>query len=405
MARFLFSFLVIFCLWSAQAQKKTLVLSGWATSPQERDDLQKKAEIYNSLQKKVSVSYEPVMMTDYYNQNLVGKIKSGNSPDVFYLRDADIRFYLGLEAVKPIQTFLKKAGLGQETLYKPCADAFVINGQVYAIPKDFNIIGLTVNEKLRRLAGLPDNGPESIADLETWLEKMNGVGGDPKRKGLVASGHDFEILPFISQAAGAGWNIAAPGERELLPGLRLYSSLTSKNLLLLDFNVQTSIQTFTSGKTGSVIQGIWFFPLFRDQFPGLEFKIYPLPSAVSGKKPVTVLTTVGWAVASSCKNPQEAVDFIAWLVSSFNYQDWLKNGVAFPPGNEAIRQIKKGRESRFGARELLASVDQTSGLIRIPPEAVDVVCREYKSMLVSSKKPEDIVKTVLARLAEKKGQK
>lgn len=397
LSRTVLIFLVVSSFFQAYGQKIEIVVSGWATTSEEHDELAGKIRQFNLSQKKIAVIYDPITMTDYYHQNLLGRMKSGNPPDVFYVRDADLSDYLRINALKPLQSLLGKAGLKTSSLYKPATDAFRREKDIYAIPKDFNIIGLTVNEKYRKLAGLAPSGPKTFDELSDWLKKLNIVAGSAKTDGraLVISGHDFEILPFIAQASVPGWEVSALNKSFLLPAYNFYSVQNNNQVILLDFNVLSSNLVFTNQKVASVIQGIWFFPFYDKKYPELDYKIYPLPALDKKTKPRTVMTTVGWGISSSCKNTVSAMEVLAFLVNTFNYDEWLVKGVAYPATTEALTQILEGKNSRHGARELLRAASNETGLNRWQKEDIDLISHEFKSMMVSLKKPDEIVNTIL----------
>lgn len=399
------SLILIFASFLTFGQKSRIVVSGWATTSEEQNELAGKIEKFNSIQNRILAVYDPIPMTDYYHQNLLSRMKSGEPPDVFYVRDAFLLDYLQINALKPLQGFLNTAGLKTQSLYKPAVDAFRREKNIYAIPKDFNILGITINEKYRKLAGLPATGPKTFDELSVWLTKLSAVAslksGDGR--GLVISGHDFEILPFIGQAAKPGWTSSELDKTLLLPAFQFYSRENLKQVIFLDFNVLSSNQVFSEQKVASVIQGIWFFPNYDNNAPNLDYRIYPLPAIDGKSKPRTVMTTVGWGVSAKCKNPEGAMELLAYLVNTFDYDEWLKKGVAFPPTINALNQIKSGKNSRHGARELLKSTGNETGLNRWTKGDINLISREFKSMMVSLKNPEEIVNTIMiqSKMAKK----
>lgn len=396
-SNYFLSLLLVFVSFQALGQKSKIVVSGWATTKEEQDELAGKIEKFNSIQNKISVVYEPIPMTDYYHQNLLGRMKSGDPPDVFYVRDAYLGDYLQINALKPLQTLLNVSGLKIQSLYQPAVDAFRREKNIYAIPKDFNIIGITINERYRKLAGLPAAGPKTFDELSDWFTKLSAVASVKINEGraLVISGHDFEILPFIAQASKPGWTSPDLEKSLLLPAYQFYSRENKKQVIFLDFNVLSSNLVFTDQKVASVIQGIWFFPYYDNNVPNLDYRIYPLPALDKKNKPRTVMTTVGWGISPKCKDPEAAMLVLTYLVNTFNYEEWLLKGVAFPATNKALNQIKTGKDSRHGARELLKSTGNETGLNRWSKPDINLISREFKSMMVSLKNPDEIVNTIL----------
>ncbi|MBN8706403.1 MAG: extracellular solute-binding protein [Bacteroidetes bacterium] len=397
LSRTVLFFLVFAAFFQASGQKIEIVVSGWATTSEEHDELAGKIRSFNLSQKKIEVIYDPITMTDYYHQNLLGRMKSGTPPDVFYVRDADLSDYLRINALKPLQSLLGKAGLKTQSLYKPATDAFRRDKDIYAIPKDFNIIGINVNEKYRKLAGLSASGPKTFDELSDWFKKLNSTVGSLKKdaRAMVISGHDFEILPFIAQASVPGWESSPLSKDFLFPAYNFYSVQNRNQVILLDFNVLSSNLVFTDQKVASVIQGIWFFPYYDKNFPELDYRVYPLPAIDKKTKPRTVMTTVGWGISSTCKDTKSAMVVLAYLVNTFNYEEWLVKGVAFPSTTKALSQILQGKNSRHGAKELLKAAGNETGLNRWRKEDIDLISHEFKSMMVSLKNPDEIVNTIL----------
>lgn len=377
--------------------RQKIVVSGWATSEEEQKELQARIRQFNASQDQILASYEPIPLTDYYNESMIAGFRSGLSADIFYVRDADLPLFISHGGVMNLNRFLERGAPGKSDFHQPALDAFRLPGnQYFAIPKDFNYIGLVVNEQWREACNLPSTGPATLDDLAIWFEKMSAPGFRQSSHlgSMVFRGHDFEVFPLLVSLYGTRSLQPFDPSEMIGPTLTYFSWWAVNKWMLPEYNVRESTNHFANGQVGSVIEGIWFFPYLSQNFPGLRYRIYPFPAAEAGQPPVLILTTVGWGIWSGTKHPESAWKVLTFLVSDFSYDRWLSESVAFPPMTSQINQIIKGKESRSGARELLTVPSRRVPLSTWSSTNINVLSKEVRTMLLFRKYPGDSRETV-----------
>lgn len=91
---------------------------------------------------------------DQYWPELEATLTAGNPPDVFYLGTSDIKRRVWTGAVEPLDGLLDVASLDTIwpealNLYKYDSETNVLGeGQIYALPKDFSAVSMTVNKAI-----------------------------------------------------------------------------------------------------------------------------------------------------------------------------------------------------------------------------------------------------------------
>ncbi|NUQ80707.1 MAG: extracellular solute-binding protein [Bacteroidetes bacterium] len=385
--------------WNARslADRQKIVVSGWATSEEEQKELQARISQFNASQDQILATYEPIPLTDYYNESIISGFRSGLSADIFYVRDADLPLFISHGGVLNLNRFLERGTPGKSDFHQPALDAFRLPGnQYFAIPKDFNYIGLVVNETWREACGLSAGGPATLDDLAIWFEKMSSSGFKQNTHvgALVFRGHDFEVFPLVVSLYGNRPLQPFEPSEVIGPSLTYFSWWAVNKWMLPEYNVRESTNYFARQQAGSVIEGIWFFPYLTQNFPDLRFRIYPFPAAEAGQPPVLILTTVGWGIWSGTKHPEAAWKVLTFLVSDFSYDRWLKESVAYPPMTSQINQIIRGKESRSGARELLTVPARRVPLSTWSSADINVLSKEVRTMLLFRKYPGDSRETV-----------
>jgi carbohydrate-binding protein len=161
------------------AEKVTVRLSGWASSPAETALLESLLYKFSIENPDILVKYEPI--TGDYKQVLLTSIASGTEPDIFYV---DIFWWLELaanDALLPLDNLMATSGVSRDDFIPALIDAFTYKGKTYGIPKDFNTLGMFYNKALFDKAGLAYPTDDwTWDDLRAAAEKLTDL-SDPNR--------------------------------------------------------------------------------------------------------------------------------------------------------------------------------------------------------------------------------
>ena len=105
---------------------------------------------------------EVVVASDLAQQLSQG-FASNNPPDVFYVSTDQLAGYVGNGSLYAYGDDLSNA----DDFYPTLVDAFTVDDKFYCAPKDFSTLGLVINQKLWKDAGLTD------ADVPTTWDDLD----------------------------------------------------------------------------------------------------------------------------------------------------------------------------------------------------------------------------------------
>ena len=132
-------------------------------------------------------------------QQLSQGFASNNPPDLFYVSTDQLAGYVSNGSLYAYGDDLSNAGDFLPTL----VDAFTVDDEFVCAPKDFSTLGLVINTKLWKDAGLTD------ADIPTTWEELATVSKQltqGKQVGLALSPEYARVGAFFPQAGGAMTN-------------------------------------------------------------------------------------------------------------------------------------------------------------------------------------------------------
>lgn len=250
---------------------------------------------------------------DEYWTKLEAAATGGALPDIFWMHSE--RFYdyaangMLMEVDKGIDEGFKHFPQDLVKLYQ-------FDGKQYAVPKDFDTIGLFYNKALFDKAGVPY--PDETWDWNKYLEAAKKLTKDGVY-GLAAPLSAQEgFWNLIYQNGGyvvkdnkSGYN--DPATQEAIQwwvdlSLKEKVSPTQKEFDEVRFNLM-----FTSGKVAMVQLGSWNLPAIEEN---KEFaKNVGVAYLPKGKNRATIYNGLGYSGSAKTKYPEEVKKFLTFLAS------------------------------------------------------------------------------------------
>ncbi len=245
-------------------------------------------------------------------QQLSQGFASNNPPDVFYVSTDQLAGYVSNGSLYAYGDDLSNAGDFLPTL----VDAFTVDDEFVCAPKDFSTLGLVINTKLWKDAGLTD------ADIPTTWEELATVSKQltqGKQVGLALSPEYARVGAFFPQAGGAMTNedgteatVDSPENLEALDyvqglmkdGVAAYSS---------DLGAGWGGEAFGKQLSAMTIEGSWIGGAMSADFPDVDYTVAELPQGPAG--PGTLAFTNCWGIAEASGNQEDAVDLVEHLTS------------------------------------------------------------------------------------------
>jgi multiple sugar transport system substrate-binding protein len=330
------------CQHSPQKQLTTLRLSGWQSSPNEKQILETVIREFEAQNPNIQVKYETINSEymDVIKTRLIGDV----APDVFYLDALEAPLLMKCNVLEPLNRYITpEFNLGD---FEPSlVKAFSYQGKLYGLPKDFSTLALIYNKKAFAAAGItapPRTWEALLADARKLTVDRDGDGKIDQYGFGVAP--ELARQTFMMQAFG-GQLINSSGYAVFASPNSLKGLRTVVNQYRLD---RTSAQPTDVGatwgsemlgqeKAAMVIEGAWAIPYFKETFPKLEFATAEVP-AVNGKRG-TMSYTVAYVMNRQSQHKDAAWKLIAFLTGKQGMEAWAKQGLALPARRSLLFEL------------------------------------------------------------------
>jgi len=245
-------------------------------------------------------------------QELSQGFASNNPPDVFYTSTDQLAGYVANGSLYAYGDQLSN----KDQFFPNLVDAFTVDDKFQCAPKDFSTLGLVINTKLWKLAGLTDaDVPTTWDELEAVAKKLTS--GDVV--GLTFSPEYARVGAFFPQAGGAMTNddgteatVDSPENQQALAyvqkllkeGAAAYSS---------DLGAGWGGEAFGKQQAAMTIEGNWIAGAMTADYPKVDYTVAELPQGPAG--PGTLAFTNCWGIAADSGDKTDAVDLVESLTS------------------------------------------------------------------------------------------
>ncbi len=313
------------------AQRTEVRLSGWAATPQETALLEALLYQFSVENPDIVVKYEPI--TGDYWQSTKTSVAAGTEPDIYYMDIFQFPFFAQQGVLMPLDDLMAGTDTSKEAFIPTLMDAFVYDGKVYGIPKDFNTLGLFYNKEMFAAANLAEP-----TDDWTWddLQKAaQALSNDEKKiygMGVPADAGRFPIFAFQNggQIMNGDFSDTLLDSPETIAAARFYTGFRKDKIGAIPSDVGESWQgtAFGKGTVGMVLEGGWLIPYLKEQFPGIQYGVVTPPAGPQGEG--NLIFTVAYVMSANTKNSEAAWKVINYLTNESSQTRILESGFALP---------------------------------------------------------------------------
>ncbi|ANY07878.1 ABC transporter substrate-binding protein [Pseudonocardia sp. HH130630-07] len=280
----------------------------------------------------IEVTVDITPFAQYFTK-LKTQATSGVLPDVFWLNARNLELYASHGKLVPITGAVEAGDIDPAAYPRPLVDLYTHDDVRYAVPKDFDTIGLWVNKRIFERAGVPLPGPdltwEQVRDLGVRISAALGAEGVHG----VASDLGDSQSSYYNTVLQAGGEVFADGRSGLdtpagRAGIGFWRDLITSGASptfpqLVDSPAQ---ERFLGGRLGMMIGGSWFRAgLSADEAD--DVLALPLPR---GERAATVVHGLGNVVAASSPEQQAAQAFQVFLAGDRAQRILGDSGAAIP---------------------------------------------------------------------------
>jgi len=306
---------------------QTVVIGRWGGNDAETAAFK---QMVTDFEAATGVKVEERVYSDY-NTELQAELIGGSGPDVFYVDAYMAPFYIEQGVLMP----LDEATFELDAFYQPLRDAFLKDGQYYAVSKDYSTLALYYNKAVVDPAQIPG----TLEELFTgdYLETLKATLPDT----MVPMTYNRDIARnlFMAEAGGASIvkdelysNLADPAVVENLK-YEYEAAKAGKLVTPADLGTGWNGDAFGNQRTAIMIEGNWSLGFLEQNFPDVDFGVMELPT-FKGKKG-TMVFTVGYAINASSKSVDAASAFIQYATGTEGMATWT-TGAGVLPSREDV---------------------------------------------------------------------
>lgn len=283
----------------------------------------------------ITVKVQPTPWDQYWTK-LDTAATSDVLPDVFWMNGPNFNKYASNGILLPLDKYIEQGEIDLDNYPEALIDLYTYNEQNFAIPKDFDTIGLFYNKELFDEAGIeyPDEtwGWDEVTEAAKKLtNKEDGIYG-------IAS-HLNNQAGYYNTIYQAGGYILSEDQTEAgfdepatIEGLQFWTDLIHKHEVSPTLAQMTDTkprQFFESGKVAMVYDGTWMAGVYHETLQD-KVDVAVLPK---GKERATIIHGIGHAISANSKHQDESWKLLEFLSSKEAGEMFAETGMFIPAYN------------------------------------------------------------------------
>ncbi|MEK3715211.1 ABC transporter substrate-binding protein [Paenibacillus sp. FSL R7-0333] len=270
---------------------------------------------------------------DAISQRLLTSTASGKSPDVVNL-NTEFASQLGSKgALLNLSEYLTDEQA--KSYFEGIYNSTVFDGKAYALPWYTGTEVLFMNKKLVEKAGLdPASPPQTREELVEWARQVHektGAAGYAQQ--LVSKLFPIDGISILNEdKTAAAFN--TPEAEAMITQMR---DLMKEGVVLKeDADFSKQIQYFSGEQVAFQLSGPTFINFIKTSAPDVYKNTIAVPLP-TGKANLRLSNSMNLVVPQKSKNPQQAVEFAAFLTNAENQTAFSKAANTLPSSKASIQ--------------------------------------------------------------------
>ncbi|MBS6005726.1 MAG: sugar ABC transporter substrate-binding protein [Clostridium baratii] len=298
--------------------------------------LRKVADEFEKKNPNIKINIQVTGWNDYWTM-LEAAATGGSLPDTFWMHSNEIYRYGSNKMLLDLNDYIKDSkDVDLKNFPEGLNKIYNINEHQYALPKDYDTIGLWYNKKMFDEAGIayPDDSWnwDKLREVAKKLTKADG-----SQYGVLAPLHNQEgYYNFVYQNGGNIINNEKKSEYDnpkTIEAMKYYFDLSKEGLSPKIYNDKERAEALQNGQVAMGFFGSWNLSAFSEnEYMNKNFDVAVLPSANDGKR-ATIFNGIGNAASATTKHPQEAWKWLEYLASKEGQEKQGELGIAIPAYN------------------------------------------------------------------------
>lgn len=327
----------------AKHKAVTVTLGGWAAYS--KNNVQQMYNFLKPFEREfpwIHVKYLPV--AGNYETILKTEYVAGDAADVVALNNGgQASPFIDAGDVVALNHFLAASHQRVNNFYQGTTSLFTYHNQLYAIPRDQDVLALFYNKTMFAKAGIK-SPPKTWAQLATDAKILTDAKAHVYGLGIDPS--EAYWGEFVIQAGGtifnAGKHQMTLNTKAALRGFSYYVSLYRRGIAAQPSQVGAtwSGQSFGIGRVAMTIEGGWLNGSLKQDWPSIQYGVAPLPKGPVNR--ATLSFPVGWAISKTAPNKQAAWDLVHYMTNQ-GQPAWVAGTQALPtrPSVTSINYFKQ----------------------------------------------------------------
>lgn len=298
--------------------KATIKYAYWDKN--QEDMLKDIVKAFNKDYPNIQVKLELTPYDQYFTK-LDAAATGGSLPDVFWMNGPNFVKYASNEMLEPINNRIKDDELDLSPYPKGLLGLYQYEDKTYALPKDYDTVGLWYNKKLFDEAGI--DYPNEAWKWDDLVEAAKALTNPDKDiYGIAAFIQDAQASYFNTILANGGYIISEDktesgfDDPNTIDGIQKYYDLIHKHKVSpthAQMETTDATSMFESGKVAMMFQASYMIPQFKaNEYTNEHADVALLPEM---QKRSNVIHGLGNVIAKNSENKDAAWKFVTFLSS------------------------------------------------------------------------------------------
>ena len=260
------------------------------------------------------------------------------APDVFYVDDQLMTAFGPTGQILPLDDFMTEAGTGRGAFIPALLSIFTLDGETYALPKDWGTLGLVYLPDAFAAAGIAEPTADwTWDDLKAASEAIAATG---EYAGFCQNADWARFAPWAFGNGGSyaseDFTTAQAGSDAVIEAAEYVAGMYADGSLVAAADVGAGWCGEAIGKelVGLTYEGGWMVNYMRNEFPDVNWLAQELPTGPVGK--ADVIFTNGIGVNAATSYPRAAAAFAIFVTGADNQGEIVKTGFAYSTHPEQL---------------------------------------------------------------------
>lgn len=344
---------------NGNSEKKQLRFAIWDL--EQKPGFEEIATEFNRENSDIEVVIEVTPYKNYFT-TLDTAAQADNLPDIFTINAPNFLKYQ--EGGKLMD--LSECNIDLNEFNPAVTEIYKVNSKIYALPRDFDAIGMFYNKTLFNELGL--EVPKNYNELIEVAKKLKE--NDPEIIPILIPHTDNQAgyWNLVIQEGGkivnddgtSGWN-----SKEALEAMTFYQNLVKEGLSAKPTKLEgiDNITSVANKKIGIFYSGTWTAAEVSQLSNRNDIDVAPIP--ISGKNNISsVIHGVGTAVAENTKYPKEAKKFIEFMASDSANKSLAEKSGVMPAKNGFGDTFYNANSNLTGLKDTVESSSRGVGYFK-----------------------------------------